>query len=151
MSEDDVCNFPSIHILDVCCVCKDSEGPKVFDRTMPSGNVGSNIKGNERASGVFNTSTANGKVNYTVYKTVCHNSLLYTAYISFRKNHFKRTNQDYTQVVKERRTLTHAYFGFITYSSTLHFSLLFYCLFGNFTGFALHLLVKLSCILHFIF
>ena len=44
---------------------KDPEGLKVFDRTMPSGNVGSSGKGNERASGVFNTSTANGKVNYT--------------------------------------------------------------------------------------
>ena len=42
---------------------KDPEGLKVFDRTMPSGNVGSSNKGNEKASGVFNTSTANGKVS----------------------------------------------------------------------------------------
>ena len=42
---------------------KDPEGLKVFETTMPSGNVGSSSRGNERVSGVFNTTSTSGKVS----------------------------------------------------------------------------------------
>lgn len=72
---------------------KDPEGLKVFDRTMPSGNVGSGSKGNEKASGVFNTSTANGKVSSNLVWGLRFPESICNLYISFRKNRSKRRLQ----------------------------------------------------------
>jgi len=61
---------------------KDPKGLKVFDKTIPSGNVGSSSKASEKVSGVFGTSSTNEKVSseircYDAYVTTIVTTMIY--------------------------------------------------------------------------
>ena len=59
---------------------KDPKGLKVFDKAMPSGNVGSSSKASEKVSGMFGTSSTNEKVSSEI---LCYDACVTTIVIYY--------------------------------------------------------------------